>query len=216
MGGTERTGAPAGGGGRYWGAPPANHGRVVAGAVWSAGDPQPRLTESERGTPWLGHEDESVTGKPISASRVVLSQIMQPLDANVSGNVHGGVILRLMDEAGGVAATRHCRARTVTAAIDSFSFLSPVYVGNLVTVKASLNWVGHSSMEVGVHVEAEDLRTGEITHTASGYLAYVCLDADGRPRQVPALLPETDEDRRRMAEAEERQQARLKMRKRGG
>jgi len=161
-------------------------------------------------------QEKTVTGKPISASRVVLSQIMQPLDANVSGNVHGGVILRLMDEAGGVAATRHCRARTVTAAIDSFSFLSPVYVGNLVTVKASLNWVGHSSMEVGVHVEAEDLRTGEITHTASGYLAYVCLDADGRPRQVPALLPETDEDRRRMAEAEERQQARLKMRKRGG
>ncbi len=155
-----------------------------------------------------------MTGKPVSASRVTLSHVMQPLDANVGGNVHGGVILRLMDEAGGVASTRHCRARTVTAAIDSFSFLSPVYVGNLVTVTASLNWVGHSSMEVGVHVEAEDLRTGQVTQTASGYLVYVCLDAHGRPAQVPPLLPETEEDRRRMAEAEERQRARLKMRKR--
>ena len=155
-----------------------------------------------------------MTGKPVSASQVVLSHLMQPFDANVAGNVHGGVILRLMDEAGGVAAARHCRARTVTAAIDSFSFLSPVYVGNLVTVKASLNWVGHSSMEVGVRVEAEDLRTGRVTHTASGYLVYVCLDAEGRPVEVPRLITETEEDRRRMAEAEERQQARLKMRKR--
>jgi len=152
-----------------------------------------------------------MTGKPVSESRVVLSHVMQPLDANIAGNVHGGVILRLMDEAGGVAATRHCRARTVTAAIDSFSFLSPVYVGNLVTVKASLNWVGHSSMEVGVHVEAEDLPAGRITHTASGYLVYVCLDSEGRPAPVPPLLPETEEDRRRMAEAEERQRARLKI-----
>jgi acyl-CoA hydrolase len=138
---------------------------------------------------------------------------MQPLDANVAGNVHGGVILRLMDEAGGVAATRHCRAWTVTAAIDSFSFLSPVFVGNLVTVKASLNWVGRSSMEVGVRVEAEDLRTGQVTHTATGYLVYVCVDSEGRPAPVPPLLPETDEDRRRIAEADERQHTRLKMRK---
>jgi len=157
-----------------------------------------------------------VEPKPISASRVVLSRVMQPLDANVQGNVHGGVVLRLMDEAGGVAAARHCRARAVTAAIDSFSFHSPVVVGNLVTVKASLNWVGRSSMEVGVRVEAEDLRTGRVTHTSSGYLVYVCLDDGGRPREVPCLLPEGDEDRRRMAEAEARQRARLKARKAKG
>jgi acyl-CoA hydrolase len=138
---------------------------------------------------------------------------MQPLDANAQGNVHGGVILRLMDEAAGVVATRHCRARTVTAAIDSVSFLSPVYVGNLVTVMASLNWVGHSSMEVGVRVEAENLRTGGITHTASGYLVYVSLGPDGRPQPVPPLRVETDDDRRRLAEAEVRQQARLTGRK---
>jgi acyl-CoA hydrolase len=157
-----------------------------------------------------------VTGKPVSASRVTVSRLMQPMDANPAGNVHGGVILRLMDEAGGVVATRHCRSRTVTAAIDSFSFLSPVYVGNLVTVKASINWVGRSSMEVGVHVEAEELHSGRVTQTASGYLVYACLDDQGRPAPAPPLLPETDEDRRRMAEAEERQRARLKVRKRGG
>ncbi len=154
--------------------------------------------------------------KPVSASRVVLSRVMQPLDANAQGNVHGGVILRLMDEAAGVAAIRHCRARAVTAAIDSFSFLSPVFVGNLVTVKASLNWVGRSSMEVGVRVEAEDLRTGHITHTASGYLVYVCLDEHGRPLPAPPLSPENDDDRRRMAAAAERQRARLKGRRTQG
>jgi len=157
-----------------------------------------------------------VEPKPISASRVVLSRVMQPLDANVQGNVHGGVILRLMDEAGGVAAARHCRARAVTAAIDSFSFLSPVLVGHLVTVKASLNWVGRSSMEVGAKVEAEDLQTGQVTHTSSGYLVYVCLDGEGRPQEVPRLLPESDEDRRRMAEAEARQRARLTRRGKDG
>ena len=152
-------------------------------------------------------------GKPVSVSQVVLSRSMQPMDANPMGNVHGGVILRLMDEAGGVAATRHSRTRAVTAAIDSFSFHHPVFVGDLVTVKASINWVGHTSMEVGVRVEAENLLTGTITHTSSGYLVYVALDENGSPRKIPPLIAETDEDRRHMAEGQKRQEARLRARK---
>jgi acyl-CoA hydrolase len=101
----------------------------------------------------------------------------------------------------------------VTATIDSMSFLSPVYVGKLVNVVASLNWVGRSSMEVGGRVEAEDLRTGAITHTASGYLVYVSLGPDGRPQPVPPINPETADDRRRLSEAEARQHARLASRK---
>jgi acyl-CoA hydrolase len=139
---------------------------------------------------------------------------MQPPDANAQGNVHGGVILRMMDEAAGIAVARHTRSRAVTASIDSFSFLHPVRIGDFVTVMASINWVGRSSLEVGVRVEAENLRTGEVTHTGTGRLIYVCIDDDGRPRRVPPLVPETDEDRRRMAEAADRQAARLAARPR--
>jgi uncharacterized protein (TIGR00369 family) len=153
-------------------------------------------------------------GKPVNGSQVVMHRLMQPMDANPYGNVHGGVILRLMDEAGGVAAIRHCRSRVVTASIDSFSFHHPVFVGDLVMVKASVNWVGRSSMEVGVRVEAENLRTGEVTHTSSGYLVYVSLDEHNVPKPVPPLIAETEEDRRHMADGEKRQEARLKSRRR--
>ena len=148
-------------------------------------------------------------GRPVSASRVVVARPMQPPDANAQGNVHGGVILRMMDEAAGIAVARHTHSRAVTAAIDSFSFLHPVQIGDFVTVMASINWVGRSSLEVGVRVEAENLRTGTVTHTGTGRLIYVSIDEDGRPKRVPPLLPETDDDRRRITEAEERQKARL-------
>lgn len=152
-------------------------------------------------------------GRTVSASCFEMSRVMQPPDANALGNVHGGAILRLMDEAAGVAARRHCRTICVTAAIDNFSFLGPVHVGDLVTVKASLTWAGRSSMEVGVRVEAEAFRTGEVRHTGSGYIVYVAIGESGCPTPVPPLIPETDEDRRRMAEAEERQRLRLKHKK---
>ncbi|HET8576476.1 MAG TPA: acyl-CoA thioesterase [Methylomirabilota bacterium] len=145
----------------------------------------------------------------MSASRVVVARPMQPPDANAQGNVHGGVILRMMDEAAGIAVARHTHSRAVTAAIDSFSFLHPVHIGDFVTVLASINWVGRSSLEVGVRVEAENLRTGAVTHTGTGRLIYVSIDEQGRPKPVPPLIPETDDDRRRMAEAEERQKARV-------
>jgi acyl-CoA hydrolase len=148
-------------------------------------------------------------GRPVSASRVVVARPMQPPDANAQGNVHGGVILRMMDEAAGIAVARHTHSRAVTAAIDSFSFLHPVQIGDFVSVLASINWAGRSSLEVGVRVEAENLRTGTVTHTGTGRLIFVSIDEQGRPAPVPPLLPETEDDRRRMAEAEERQKARV-------
>ena len=139
--------------------------------------------------------------KPVSASRLVLAQVMTPLDANVSGNVHGGNIMKLADTAAGVVAIRHSGRNCVTATVDRFDFHAPVYVGNLVTLKASLNYVGRTSMEIGVRVEAEDLRTGRRTHTNSCYITMVALNADGKPAEVPRLLLETDEDRRRHEKA---------------
>jgi uncharacterized protein (TIGR00369 family) len=154
-------------------------------------------------------------GKPVSASNVVLSRVMHPNDASFIGTAHGGVILRMLDEAGGMAAFRHARKSVVTAAIDSMSFLAPVYVGNLVTAKASVNSVGRTSMEVGVRVEAEDLLTGKVAHTASAYLVYVAVDRRGKPLRVPLLVPTTAEDRRRMAAAERRRKARAARRMAG-
>jgi uncharacterized protein (TIGR00369 family) len=154
-------------------------------------------------------------GKPVSASSVILSRVMHPNDASFMGTVHGGVILRMLDEAGGMAAFRHARKPVVTAAIDSMSFLAPVYVGNLVTAKASVNSVGRTSMEVGVRVEAEDLLTGKVAHAASAYLVYVAVDRRGKPLRVPPVVPTTAEDRRRMAAAERRRKARAARRMAG-
>lgn len=139
--------------------------------------------------------------KTVSASRLVMAQVMSPQDANIAGNVHGGNIMKLADSASAVVAIRHSGRLCVTASVDRFDFHAPVYVGNLVTLYASINYAGRSSMVVGVRVEAEDLRTGRKTHTNSCYFTMVALDPDGRPTIVPRLVLETDEDRRRNAEA---------------
>lgn len=147
-------------------------------------------------------------GKPVSASRLVMAQMMTPLDANPTGNVHGGNIMKLADSASGVVAMRHSGRNVVTAVVDRFQFYAPVYVGNLVTLYASLNHVGRSSMEVGVRVVAEDLLTGKKTHTNSSYFLMVALDDDGHPAEVPRLILETEEDRRRNEQARQRTLAR--------
>ncbi|MBN1473976.1 MAG: acyl-CoA thioesterase [Syntrophaceae bacterium] len=152
-------------------------------------------------------------GKKVSDSRVVLAQVMNPADANCSGNIHGGVIMKLIDTAAGVVALRHARANVVTAAIDRIDFHHPVYIGDLLTLKASLNYVGNTSMEVGVRVESENPITGDRRHTASAYLTYVALDRNYRPIQLPPLIMETDEDIHRNKEAQERRQMRLAERK---
>jgi uncharacterized protein (TIGR00369 family) len=153
-----------------------------------------------------------LVGKRATDSQVTLSQVMMPEHANPMGNVHGGVIMKLADEAGGLCAIRHAQRRVVTIAIDSMTFHSPVHVGNLVMLQASLNWVGRSSLEVGVRVIAENPLTGQCTHTNSAYLVYVALDDQGQPVEVPPLILETEEERRRWTNAEKRQQHRLAQR----
>lgn len=142
--------------------------------------------------------------RTVRESRVVMSQVMLPSDANPSGNVHGGVIMKLVDTAAGVSATRHLRQRNVTARIDSMSFLQPVFVGDLVTLKASVNDVGNTSLEVGVRVEAEDLMAGTVRHVSSAHLVFVALDETGKPCPVPPIIAETADEKRRMAQARAR------------
>lgn len=142
-------------------------------------------------------------------SRTVLSQVMEIGDANLANNVHGGVIMKLVDSAAGIAAVKHCGGRVVTASMDEMSFIAPVYLGEVVTLYAQVNEVGRTSMEVGVRVEAEDARTGDTRHVSSAYLVFVALDAEGNPRPVPPLVPETAEEKRRMEEAKIRRQHRL-------
>ncbi len=153
--------------------------------------------------------DPHLPAKCASDSQVTLSQQMMPSDANPLGNVHGGYIMKLVDEAGGLAAMRHARRPVVTVTVDSMSFLSPVKVGHLLTLRSSVNWVGRTAIEVGVRVEAENPITGEITHTNSAFAVYVALDDDGRPCPVPPLILETEDEKRRWAEGAMRQERRL-------
>lgn len=152
-----------------------------------------------------------MNAKPVSESRVTLTQLMGPQDANSMGNVHGGIIMKLCDEAGGMAATKFARRPAVTVAVDSMAFHSPVHIGNLLTVQAEVTWTGRTSMETRVVVTAEDVITGEVTHTNTAYFVYVALGENGRPTPVPALLCATEEERERLSRAEMRRQLRLQM-----
>jgi len=147
--------------------------------------------------------------KKVKDTQVVLAQQMNPQDANPAGNVHGGVIMKLIDTAAGVAAIRHARSNAVTASVDRLDFYHPVFVGNFVTLRASVNYVGRTSMEVGVRVESENLRTGEHLHTSTAYLTYVSLDEQGKPQVLPPLILETETQKRRHQEAQTRRQMRL-------
>jgi acyl-CoA hydrolase len=147
--------------------------------------------------------------KSVDYSRVIMSHMLLPQDANPAGIVHGGVVMKHIDDAAGVVAIRHTRGNAVTASIDRLDFHNPAFIGNLITLRASLNMVGTTSMEVGVRVETEDLKTGEVRHTASAYLTFVALDENFRPRPVPPLLLETDDDRRRNRQAQDRREVRL-------
>jgi uncharacterized protein (TIGR00369 family) len=147
--------------------------------------------------------------KRVTDSQVTISQIMGPEDSNSLGNVHGGVLMKLIDEVGAITAARHAQRPVVTVAIDSLTFISPIRVGDLVVLTASLTWVGRTSMEVEVCVEAENIFTGERVHTNSAYVVYVALDENSKPTEVPRLIAETEEQRQRMIEADLRQAQRL-------
>ncbi len=148
-------------------------------------------------------------GKTVRKTSIIMSQIMQPEDANVAGNVHGGTIMKLIDNAAGVVAVRHCRSNAVTASVDRIDFHHPAYIGDLLVIKASMNMVGKTSMEIGARVEAERLLSGDRYHIASAYLTYVSLDEDLKPNPVPPLIAETDAEKRRNREAQTRRKTRL-------
>ncbi|MBA4374176.1 MAG: acyl-CoA thioesterase [Thermodesulfovibrio sp.] len=148
-------------------------------------------------------------GKKIQDSSVIIAQVMLPQDANPAGNIHGGVIMKLIDTTAAVVASRHARSNTVTASIDRLDFHHPVYIGDLLFFRAGINMAGRTSMEVGVRVEAENYVTGEVRHTASAYLTFVALDKNGRPTPIPPLILETDAEKRRNREALHRKESRL-------
>ena len=150
-----------------------------------------------------------MAGKPVKDSCVVVSQVMQPSDANPAGNVHGGTIMKLIDTAAGVVAVRHSRSNAVTASVDRLDFHHPTFIGDLLIISASLNMTGKTSMEIGVRAEAENLASGKRRHIASAYLTYVAMDADLKPCPILPVIPETAEEKRRNHEAQFRRKARL-------
>lgn len=150
--------------------------------------------------------------KTVKESQHETSELMMPQDANNMGHVFGGVILGMMDKCAAIAAFRHCRSSVVTASIDRVDFREPIHLGDLVVMKASVNFVGRSSMEVGVRVEAEELLTGHRRHTNSCYLTFVAVDRNGKPIEVPDLRPETPDEKRRFEAAQARRRRRLEER----
>src|SRR5208337_4070679 len=156
----------------------------------------------------------ALPGRPVRESLSEYTQVMLPNDANTHGSVLGGHIMHLIDLCGAVAGVRHTRRTVATASVSCMSFLHPVRIGQLVTLKSSVNRVFHSSMEVGVKVWVEDLNTGELHHTSSAYLTFVALDDDGMPVAAAPVLPETDDEKRRFEEAGRRREDRLRARER--
>ncbi len=142
-------------------------------------------------------------------SCVIISRVLLPEDANPAGIIHGGVIMKEIDNAAGVAAVRHTRKICVTASIDRLDFYKPAFIGNLLTVKASINMTGNTSMEVGARVETEDLLSGKKIHLASAYLTFVALGEGNKPVEISPLKLVTDEDFRRHKEALKRREVRL-------
>lgn len=185
-------------------------------AFWGYESPARLPPCAGRGAPNLVRLGLVTTSEPTRAaarrvrdSRVTLHQFMLPAHANPMGNVHGGVILKIADEAAAICAMRHAHRQCVTVAIDSVSFHSPVHVGQLLALEASLTYVGRTSIEVHVSVHAEDPISGVITHTNSAYFVFVALDASGAAVPVPALELESDDERARFEEGKERQRLRV-------
>ncbi len=148
-------------------------------------------------------------GRPVSASRTTLSMVMQPEHANNHGNVHGGWIMKWVDEAGALASMRHAHRRVVTVAVDQMTFRQPVRLGDLVTLTAEVSYVGRTSIEAEVQVNTENPITGECSHTNTAYLVYVALDEEGHPTAVPPLRVENEAQQRRYEAGKARQAYRL-------
>jgi acyl-CoA hydrolase len=156
--------------------------------------------------------------KFVRDSRHESSEIMMPQHANNLGHVFGGVILSMLDRVAAVSAIRHARQNCVTVSVDRVDFREPIHLGDLVIMKSSVNYVGRTSMEIGVRVDAEDLSTGARRHTNSCYLTFVAIDRNHRPIAIPPIAPETEDEKRRYQAAQERRRRRLEERtaERGG
>jgi uncharacterized protein (TIGR00369 family) len=141
-------------------------------------------------------------GKPVSQSATVLATLVEPSQTNPMGNIHGGTIMKLADQAGAAAAIRHAGRICVTASIDRLDFLNAVHVGDLVTLKSSVNYVHRTSMEVGVKIEAENMTTGVAKHVASAYLIFVALDDECRPVPIAPVIPQTEQEKLRYRQGE--------------
>lgn len=151
-------------------------------------------------------------GKRPSESKVTLTQVMNVTHANLMGNVHGGLLMKMCDEAGGFAAAKHAGRACVTVVVDSMQFHDPVRIGNLVTCAAEVSWVGRTSIETRVVVTAENVLSGKVTHTNTAYFVYVALDEDGRPTAVPPLICESEEEKARFERGAARRERRLRER----
>ena len=156
--------------------------------------------------------DDTRTEVPTEDSRITLARVMGVVDANIFGNVHGGVIMRAVDEAAAMAAMRHSGGPVVTAFMDQMAFLEPMQLGDVLITRAQVNWTGSTSMEVGVRVTAQRLSMEEEIHVSTAYLVFVAVDPEGRPRPVARVVPGDDLDRMRWHEAEIRRRARLERR----
>ena len=159
--------------------------------------------------------ENEIAARPVSETHCEYSELALPNDANPLGNLIGGRVMHLVDVAGAIAAMRHARMPVVTASIDHMTFLHPIHIGELVILKSTINRVFRTSMEVGVKIFVENLRTGMMRHTSSAYLTFVAIDSDGNRVPIPPVKPESDDEQRRYREAGERRQYRLELRGKG-
>jgi acyl-CoA hydrolase len=148
-----------------------------------------------------------------SVSEVIMTELVLPSHTNSLNSIFGGVIMSWIDIAAAISAQRHSKSTVVTASIDALNFEAPVYQGWVVNLKAKVNFVGKTSMEVGVRVDAENPRTGQVFKTAKAYLTFVAIDTNGKPKEVPSLDLETEEDKRRFKQGQDRKEIRLKFRR---
>lgn len=152
---------------------------------------------------------KNLPSKPVSESHVIMTEMVLPSDTNALGTVFGGKVMALIDIAAAMAAGRHARSVVVTASIDALHFIAPVKLGEYIHIRASVNYTGKTSMEVGVRVDKENPLTGEMKHTATAYMTFVALDSDGKPKKIPTITPQTADEKRRYREAETRRKARV-------
>jgi len=155
-----------------------------------------------------------VKPKPVSASSAEFTHLVLPPDTNALGTIFGGRIMEWVDIAGSIVASRHCRQVVVTASMDALHFLAPVKLGDIVILKAAVNFTHRTSLEIGVRIESENPLTGERRHTSSAYLTFVALDAAGKPTAAPEVLPQTEDEKRRFEDAKTRYEYRVRNRPR--